>query len=523
MIEDDGESCPCDLGNVGLRPDDGGGEPWTTALRTCALPDGDRQVDPGLASPFSKCEQYLRWPSHIAESFARSHPELYRGALALVRSTSICVSTHYSGVDFFSIALEHVIRALACHGEASGRAPFKVYHVADTDPACRSALLRHHGNTRAEHVFGDITSRFGPDAKSRADELQATTLATFKAGMSQSSGGPVPDREAMSRRLCAELQEIFAAAPLQSHDWCYRHKGQCKLMMEEGGEPRLLVNCAGSCCYDFTAHGLHHGWLGSSSPPFFAWLEERVRMQEDIVIHESGHCHPGCEIIKKRLSPTHIVESIVLSPKELGVPSHRPRRFTWCIKRAKLMTAEARAIAQSTSFVLHSLRAVPTATGTMFFVAPPGVLRTVLRMWRERQRKPRATWLQLLSPGDRERCRSYGRHLRYPDINICDITQHLAFVSFDTYRFMPSMTRKCVLWCFEEKRALLPQEMFLVLGVAPWACREEPGGVVRCELPFACKNHSLREMRSMCGNGVNTYLVGAIFFQCLAAVGIPLD
>ena len=99
------------------------------------------------------------------------------------------------------------------------------------------------------------------------------------------------------------------------------------------------MNCSGSCCYDFTTHCLHHGWLGSSSPPFFAWLEERVRMQEDIVIHESGHYHPGCEIIKKRLSPTHIVESIVLSPKELGVPSHRPRRFTWCIKRAKLMTA----------------------------------------------------------------------------------------------------------------------------------------------------------------------------------------
>ena len=130
-----------------------------------------RQRQSGRVGPRSM-EECAAWFSR----FSAMLPTTDMSILQKVFKKKFVVTSDYSGVGFFEIAIAVLMKNLNSDGndstEAGEAGDVECYRASDIDRACRSCLLQHTGKSRPTHIFGDITHRYSRNIRHNMQAVQ---------------------------------------------------------------------------------------------------------------------------------------------------------------------------------------------------------------------------------------------------------------------------------------------------------------------------------------------------------------
>ena len=76
------------------------------------------------------------------------------------------------------------------------------------------------------------------------------------------------------------------------------------------------------------------GFMGKTATHFFAWLSQRLRLQEPLVIQENVAAF-GTEVLQKAAGHIYDIQCVILDPYQLGWPVGRVRKYTVMKHRIK--------------------------------------------------------------------------------------------------------------------------------------------------------------------------------------------
>ena len=261
-----------------------------------------RQRQSGRVGPRSM-EECAAWFSR----FSAMLPTTDMSILQKVFKKKFVVTSDYSGVGFFEIAIAALMKDLNSDGndstEAGEAGDVECYRASDIDRACRSCLLQHTGKSRPTHVFGDITHRYSRNIRHKMRAVQRYWKHELpnrvKGGMSRTDAV-----HKFGDALLDQLMNILQAETAATTGRCYRCDRYCPLWPPRPpqGEGMLHLHAAGTTCVDFSQSGKQLGLLGASTIPFAVWLVDRLLQAEGIIFHECTPWHPGKRISSKVLA-----------------------------------------------------------------------------------------------------------------------------------------------------------------------------------------------------------------------------
>jgi hypothetical protein len=95
---------------------------------------------------------------------------------------------------------------------------------------------------------------------------------------------------------------------------------------------RRYINVSGNTCVPWSMLGSKFGWLHECTIVMLAWLWSLVKALPECIIEE---CTPrfDWEAFQDLLSKWYVVQSLVYSPCQMGIPVKRQRRYTICIRK----------------------------------------------------------------------------------------------------------------------------------------------------------------------------------------------
>ena len=150
------------------------------------------------------------------------------------------------------------------------------------------------------------------------------------------------------------------------------------------------IHLAGTPCTDFSSRGNMQGFMGKTATHFFAWLAQRLRIQEPIIIQENvaGFI---TDVLQQAAGHLYDVQCVLLDPYQLGWPIGRVRKYT--IMKHKIKAGYMR---QPLSIFTHMFMRPPAPTCVdnmpawdMFLIAGPRELEEEL-LWASQ--RPQSTW-----------------------------------------------------------------------------------------------------------------------------------
>ena len=316
--------------------------------------------------PRNLCECLCILDSNVDEAFAIAQQTGDMDSLERLSRDGFVLTSCYSGTGAAEMAAHQVMRRVNERMRTSGRV---VCHAAcDASAAAQECLLGHaHIPTdfynpddggrdvaNPTHVFKDVFDRLPPHTREEVLLVEKRVLNENATLIEDCARGKVPDAKLkeeqgrLARVLVADLKVILAAAEFEESAFCIRHGTMCPInpRAAQGMEQSLWVECAGTTCCPFSAMGAGGHWLDKATAACLTWAFSVRYYLPDIVLHE---CVPRFtegtlnEILGSMPADGHSVyardtsedtelsyamESLVFSPKDLGVPSSRARKYS---------------------------------------------------------------------------------------------------------------------------------------------------------------------------------------------------
>ena len=210
------------------------------------------------------------------------------------------ISTSFSGVESPGTAANMIIDSLR-QMHNTDMPPIYILHNIEIDAEKQAELLLHPSWAGAGHIepclFGDINDFF-------VDELADTIKYLLKnPGLAMTILAPLVKKgKAMKAR---------------------RHNQECTLKTATG-------HLAGTPCVAFSARGKELGECDKTIVAFLAWCGLRRLLEEPVVVQENVEAFP-IDLVEEMLADLYSLESVVVSPLQLGWPVSRDRRWT-CLR-----------------------------------------------------------------------------------------------------------------------------------------------------------------------------------------------
>eukprot|EP00438_Fugacium_kawagutii_P020454 Skav206759 [mRNA] locus=scaffold167:274561:284256:- [translate_table: standard] len=205
------------------------------------------------------------------------------------------MSTSFSGVDTPAtswMCLSWAVSKMAGLSAELMPKPRNMFACEIFNPSIRELQSHPHA---AEHIFVDINDFWDPILKPKMDFL-------------------LQNRETILDRI------ILSGRGSCDRAYCIKHNQLCKV--EEAD-----IHVAGTPCTDYSVKGEMEEEDGKTFQLFLIWIALRLRLQEKIILQENVGRFPVA-LLRKYLGHLYEIESIILSPAELGWGVERKRRWT---------------------------------------------------------------------------------------------------------------------------------------------------------------------------------------------------
>jgi hypothetical protein len=467
-----------------------------------------------------------------AGAFAR-YVNKFKQGMSLVSAYTGQASAEQA-VEYMSVALEH-----------SGSFDPKEHHgiktaqACDIKPMCHRVLNSFPEHCRPEHIFGDLVARLPPALVRQIDELKPT-----RAEYAEHPDVVASAHEAITALIKNNLHGCFEEG---CERYCFRHKGMCKMYEHEArkgddGKPRPRVFLAGVSCLDSTKAGLRRGNLGPGFIPLIVFLAERRVRQEDMGVIECTTEFDE-QLVMEWLSDLYDIHSLNLTPRQLGLPYDRDRKFVlFFLRKSTVVLSDVNLIPMMFGRSLPTVGCSAEMMGDMFACAPAAVVQDVLE--KEAAKKglsPPIQWRTILSSGHQQHLRLY-EQLRKTRLQaevlrrwVDDAFEVFDF-NFDMDNVEESMLDPCLvdlsqnpvqrqriskhlmtllqqsfIWSMKLKRPLLGQEHLVAQGVPVFEFESTtPSCSFRCPYASVIPELSQHALRSMAGNAICVPVIGTL-------------
>ena len=414
----------------------------------------------------------------------------------------VIVTSSYSGMGMAEISSKFVANAFETHG-----LPFELVCHSQTEISdkCKPCL-------ESNHVFSDLQ-----------DRLPKKVMGKL-ASMQRKHAKAVGRTAAMTKQACSDQFLAEAVKYLEKQGEVVARTMHCDKCgracswVPDASPGSLWVEVAGNTCTPWSARGHGLGWLDPKSLPALAWGWSLKHHAPDVIINECVSSWPA-EAFFKALFPEAIVGCSLFSPVDLGIPVHRPRKYTVVIPTSSSALSGQFASWDEkvlTGFACQKLQ----LGGSVFLSAPESEVKDVLlTMANAKQLPPLPSGkdyaFEVVMPtAQRMRMQQFRHALEESREEDLDINADIAHTPQYTtaMRVLPTIIQNSIMFNFAAKRMYLLRELLSAQGIPVYTSDDDPvRELVSPAFMRAISDLRAADLHSMIGNSM-----------CLCQVGAPL-
>ena len=288
---------------------------------------------------------------------------------------------------------------------------------------------------------------------------------------------------------------------------------------------RLVV--AGSTCTAWSRMGKKREWSAFSAIVFMVWAVSTLSARPDFILHE---CTEDFDVATLELvfSALYLITSFVFSPRDLGIPASRPRRYSILVLRARFEPTVQYALEGFGNMFFRRLQ----CNGHAYWTAPVARVDAMVQtmaskkglpstqpdgsQWPIREVMSSSKHTKLL--GYERLCGKTRRRLQYI-VNIHQTSAHCHGLS----DIVPClMTATSTVWSMTHNRMLIPLEHLCVQGIPVFTpFRGQRYAVERMGLAGTMLRG--QHIVHLAGNGMHLSAVGSVLMFMLGSVHCVLD
>ena len=414
------------------------------------------------------------------------------------------ITSSYSGIGAAEVAAFMVKHAMEQEGMLIDVAS---HSQTEVHPECQGLLT-------AKHIMSDICDRVSQKLLKKLQRLQDKYF-------SQCEDATPQVRHQCGERFLQEAARLLdkSAVEFQACVTCKTCGCTCAWAPPRE-DNQLWVEVAGNTCTPWSSRGKMNGWLDPASLVALIWvfsLKFASQGPPDVIINENVVGFPA-ERLFHLVFPSSIVCSHVWSPCDLGIPSHRPRRYTLVFPRptSKLYG--------NVSYDMDTLRAVCFRRlqlhGSVFLQAPADHVKKALDKLAEHKGLPPRPAGQAYSckhvmvSGDAVRMEQHRESLMREGIvdfdwNV-DVKQTTRFAT--RMQVIPTVLRAATIYNLAAQRLFLLSELMSVQGFPRHLQANHPA--LACfPADFLASFDALpeKDQRSMIGNSMSLCQIGVVW------------
>ena len=452
----------------------------TYLSRAAALPPGPSAV-----------EDLFAWPHEsvrlLFDMGCDAQANRYRTQITLQHG--IIFQTDHSGTGNAEYAMMSFYNALRMRGLADD-ASLVMYSSCDIDKAARVIALEHTGEV--QHVFADLMDQVSDEG-------------------SREIARHVPAKHFTRQDTMAKYKRIYELLVTQDGilrpdgmAQCLRCKQRCCMAPSSGLfiDP-LSILVSGPECFAFSSRGRRGGLAHTTMLTFLVWVARIKRDLPWLVLHENTELHPE-GVLRYFFAGDYDLEVFRLSPWNVGWHAKRPRKYTLMVLRSKLAW-----LGNSKGFIDTFARRVVLRGSDLFCGDIADVSRSAARLQQKRQCV--GLGLETLTHKQRQRLE------RMPNLgadSVVDVEQTFAFSTHEARHFVPTQTRKTLLWSMRHQRLATARETMVMMGIP---------GYTFLTRDFPCRwaddeNISTNQVRNLVGNAMHAAVLGQLLSYVLAHV-----
>ena len=315
--------------------------------------DPEADLPPGLADR----EAMERWAETLMDTLHAS--SLFQKVVDAT-SHGCTLRTDYSGIGTAEVGLVQLMDAFKKTPPCS-EWPVTCISASDCDEQARMFLRHHEGESAPAHIFGDLKETLMPKTVAKIQTLVSHYMELAEDELAY--GFPRGEiftrlgRECMSKAAEIMLSTTTLESSGKQTAWCFKCHRQCPLTAcafsetetksgaasssTERSRP-LSLAVAGVCCYSWSSMGKRKQWLDQdASIAFLAWTRLRLLCAEDVILVENV---PGFDVDllckPEFFGSRWNVDTIRSTPKQLGYPALRGRKYILMIKKTMAEASE---------------------------------------------------------------------------------------------------------------------------------------------------------------------------------------
>ena len=429
------------------------------------------------------------------------------------RDVNILFTSSYSGIGMAEIASIFVEQSML---RAGLQLNLSYHSQTEIDETCRQL-------SGARHVFKNLLERVDDELFVRLLRLQnkfaaqrdADNLARAKAAP---CGKPhkkkLPDHGSLFlEAACTLLDANLDRFLLRAH--CTECGEQCS-WVPEPQEGAHWLECAGNTCTPWSMRGKRGGWLDGESLVCLIWVYSLKAANVRMILNECVVSFPATTLFE-RVFPGAVVQTVVFSPVDLGIPTHRPRRYTLVLLDRSFPLCGQISLDDDllTSVAFRRLH----LTGSVFLTAPKNLIHQCLRdlaaarQLPERENGKPYGWEAVMVPGDRLRMHQHREEVTkrgYADFDInVDVTHAPGYSS--SMRIIPTLLRNSKIFNLAAGRYFLVLELMGAQGL-PFFLPEEDEICQNMPYDYMVEvaQTEPKALKSMCGNAMHVAQVGSL-------------
>ena len=293
----------------------------------------------------------------------------------------VVLTSDFSGCGPDSIAADAIADACPRLGiplPADALGGMEMYASCDRMDVSQRVLCGQVGPHASKHVFGDLRSMIAPQII-RGLEIKLETLRS-KIDKFYEACEPGEDARQKRKSMIKNEGVKFVKQTLRQGQhwsftrndlgWCLKCDQYCKRWPK--ASEKFHIATAGSTCTGFSSMGKGWGWLDSSAIDCLIWARMMRRILPDAIVHECVTAFSET-MLQQLLGPKYTVQSLVITPKDLGEPASRCRRFSVAVRTCQAEVVQLRPFDED-HFGLLAFRQI-VADANVYFCASNDMIK----------------------------------------------------------------------------------------------------------------------------------------------------
>ena len=295
---------------------------------------------PAPRHPPANFDQAIRLPQSLVNEFKQAG--ICDHTWEQLRCGGVVLTTDYSGSGTAELAMAMIGMGLAdvdmaLSNEKIAMPWCKYYRACDSDDVCRYVVSKHTPDTRPVHIMDDMLKRVDAGTRELMGRWLTQALKKFQDAAAQGHRRRSVLVELHGRKFAKKVWAHLETIEVEQTAPCHSCNDNCKVHpSSEERAGRRYMNASGNVCVPWSSLGSRMGWLHEATLVFLVWLKDIIEALPDVVAQECV-CNFDSELMNELIQDKYLQQSCTTCPSMFGLPVHRRRKYSICIRKDLLV------------------------------------------------------------------------------------------------------------------------------------------------------------------------------------------